>query len=80
MSILDTTEVFRSIYTQEYVPFDDNSYKNKDNNPMNFCPKCHKNYNSHHHKEHCFNLVPIGDEIIPFSILIMILIIYKRWK
>ena len=86
MSILDTTAYFRSVYTQEYVPFENNNYNeynehNKYNGNGhgwdNFCPKCHYNYNSHYHKTRCNNQLPIGDELLPFSIIVLIYLIIK---
>ena len=80
MSILDTTIYFRSTYTKEYVPFEndnssDNYIKDKDNN---FCPLCHWNYNSDYHKRHCENSLQLGDELLPLFILITIYLIIKR--
>ena len=92
MSILDTTAYFRSVYTQGYVPFENNSYnKYNERNEYNgnghgwnnFCPKCHCNYNSHYHKTRCTNQLPLGDGIIPLLSILLIYYLsknYKSWK
>ena len=83
MSILDTTAYFKSVYTQEYVPFEDNSHNEniKDKNKWdNFCPKCHYNYNSHYHKTHCEKPLPLGDGIIPLLIIALFYYLIKKYK
>lgn len=85
MSVLDTTEYFRSTYTHKYIPFESNNHNkhNEYNGWRNFCPRCHYNYNSHYHKAHCENQVPIGDGIIPLLIMLFIYYLsknYKSWK
>lgn len=85
MSILDTTAYFKEVYTQEYIPFEDGSNNNEDNYIKdgwdNFCPKCHYNYNSHYHKTHCNNNLPLnGDMLLLLFGFIYLIIKIKLWK
>ena len=85
MSILDTTAYFKSVYTQEYIPFEDVSSKDENiyskNKWDNFCPICHYNYNSHYHKTHCNNNLPlIGDMLLLLFGFIYLIIKIKLWK
>ena len=89
MSVLDTTEYFRSKYTHEYIPFESNNHNKHDeyngngSGWRNFCSRCHYNYNSHYHKTHCDNQLPVGDGIIPLLIILFIYYLsknYKSWK
>lgn len=89
MSILDTTVYFKSVYNQEYIPFENdnhNEYSGYNGNGHgwdNFCPKYHYNYNSHYHKTRCDRQLPLGDGIVPLLIILFIYYLsknYKSWK
>lgn len=76
----DTTEFFMT--NKEPVLFNTNSSKWNDNN-NNFCPKCHYNYKSNYHRNHCENTTPIGDEVIPLlitSLFYYLILKNKSWK
>ena len=78
MSILDTTEYFKNIYTEKYTPFEHNNYPDYNkNNWDNFCTKCHWNYNSNYHKRHCVNSLSLNNDVI---ILFSILLLFSLYK
>ena len=60
-----------------YVPFEDNNIDfHKENN---FCPLCHRNYNSHYHKTICNqeHHIPISDNICILLVMLWFYFIYK---
>ena len=78
-SEFDTTEFFMT--NKEPVLFNtNNKWKDNDNN---FCPICHRNYNSNYHRNYCNRQLPIGDEITPLLIISLfyyLILKNKLWK